>query len=451
MQKVSKGRLTVVASVGAILVGLAATPPASAHETQPHYRHHYHHVYAHHARYIRHARYEHRVTHHWRPVYVPYFSTVNHGPTTAGVSAAVINVRTGQIVSSYGANIPRYPASLTKLMTLDLAFQELASGRLTLDTKLPVSQAAASVEPVKLGLRPGSTITVGNAIMAMTTMSANDAATALGQYLGGGSLTRCAEMMTARAHALGMTQTDFTNPSGLPNPYQVSTARDIALLARDLVVEYPQYQHFFEIRSFDFRGRTIYSNNGMLALYPGTTGMKTGYTDLARHNLVTSADRGGQALVGVVLHEPSWGSAYTQMADLLNAGFYGRTTHATTQIAQAQPATQSPHVVRVSSHVFERARALPDSVSHPHSTTQQWAAQLGMYYYKDNARYAALKAHNLYGYGIAQIRHVRQDGKTLWLAQLTGLSYTAARGTCRAMHEHNGQCAVQRLYSNHLA
>lgn len=442
MQKVSKGRFALVAAVGAVLVGLAATPPVAAQETHHHYRHHH---------YVHHVRYQHRVEHRWHPVYAPYFSTVNHGPTTAGVSAAVINVRSGQIISAYGANIPRYPASLTKLMTLDLAFQELASGQLTLDTRIPVSEAAASVEPVKLGLRPGSTITVGNAIMAMTTMSANDAATALGQYLGGGSLTHCAEMMTARAHALGMTQTEFTNPSGLPNPYQVTTAHDMAMLARDLVVTYPQYQHFFEIKSFDFRGRTIYSNNGMLSLYPGTTGMKTGYTDLARHNLVTSADRGGQALVGVVLHEPSWGSAYMQMARLLNAGFYGRVTGVNAQTAEAQPAVQTAHVMRVSSHVFEHAHALPNSVSHPQPTSQQWAAQLGTYYYKDNARYAALKAHQLYGSGIAQIRHIHQNGKTLWLAQLTGLSYNAARDTCRAMHRHDGQCAVQRLYSNRLA
>lgn len=378
-----------------------------------------------------------------------YFSSRNDGPTTAGVSAAVINVQSGQIVSSYGANIPRYPASLTKLMTLDLAFQQLASGHLSLDTQIPVSEAAASVEPVKLGLRPGSTISVGNAIMAMTTMSANDAATALGQYLGGGSLTRCAQIMTARAHALGMAQTDFTNPSGLPNPYQVSTAHDLALLARDIVLQYPQYQHFFEIKSFDFRGRTIYSNNGMLALYPGTTGMKTGYTDLARHNLITSAQRGGQALVGVVLHEPSWGTAYTQMTDLLNNGFYGH--NAIARVNTDTPELQTARIVRVASRETTRARALPNSISHPRPTSEQWAAQLGLYVYKHDARYAALKASRLSGYGVAQIRHIRQHGKTLWLAQLTGLTYANARTACSNLHAHDGRCSVERLYANHLA
>ena len=208
----------------------------------------------------------------------------NFGPTAAGVSAIVINAGTGSVVSQIGADIPRYPASLTKLMTLDLAFQALRDRRMTLDTQLPVSVHASIVEPVKLGLMPGDTITVRQAILAMTTMSANDAATALGEYLGGGSEDRCAQMMTLRAHALGMAQTQFYNASGLPNPGQVTTARDLSILARDIVVNFPQDQPFFEALNFDFNGRTVYSNNGMLKLYPGAMGMKTGYTILARHN-----------------------------------------------------------------------------------------------------------------------------------------------------------------------
>lgn len=446
MQKVSKGRLAILAAVGVCLGGITAPLTASAEPTHHHYlRHHDLHHRGHHLLHVAHFRAN-------RPAVVPvaYFSSSNHGPTTAGVSAAVINVQSGQIVSSYGADIPRYPASLTKLMTLDLAFQELASGRLSLDTQIPVSEAASSVEPVKLGLRPGSTIAVGDAIMAMTTMSANDAATALGQYLGGGSLTRCAQMMTDRAHALGMAQTDFANPSGLPNPYQVSTAHDLALLARDIVLQYPQYQHFFEIKSFDFRGRTIYSNNGMLTLYPGTTGMKTGYTDLARHNLITSAERGGQALVGVVLHEPSWGTAYTQMSELLNNGFYGHNT-TVAQATPSAPVQPTAPIVRVANRDLTRAHDLPNSDSHQRPVSQQWAAQLGTYTYKLDARYAALKAHRLSGAGIAQIRHIQQNGKTVWLAQLTGMTYSNARSTCSNLHAHDGRCSVQRLYANHLA
>lgn len=364
----------------------------------------------------------------------------------------MIDVRSGDLLAMNGADIPRYPASLTKLMTLDLAFQALASGRLSLDTRIPVSYAAAAVEPVKLGLEPGSTISVRNAIMAMTTMSANDAATALGQYLGDGSLTRCAALMTARAHALGMAHTRFTNPSGLPSPYQVSTARDMAILARDIVLQYPQYQGFFEIRSFDFRGHTIYSNNGMLRFYPGTTGMKTGYTNLARHNLVTSVDRNGRILIGVVLHEPSWGSAYRQMTAMLNVGFDSRITPRHDALAQNRAIhVATPGVEHVVSRVPERARQLPDSVENPHITTAQWVARLGVYRYEINARQAAIKAHRLHGHGIAQIEHIEQHGRNLWLAQLAGLTYTGAENTCREMRAHAGLCAVQRLNDAHLA
>lgn len=428
--------MALVAVAGVFCVGALA--PAKAQEAHK-YHHRHHHIH-------------HAVRNVAANVPLQPISQTDFGPTSPGVSSAVINVHTGVLVSANGADVPRYPASLTKLMTLDLAFQAISAGRLSLDTMIPVSQAASMVEPVKLGLRPGDTISVRNAIMAMTTMSANDAATALGQYLGGGSLSRCAQMMTLRAHALGMAQTEFTNPSGLPNPYQVTTARDMAMLARDIVSQYPQFQSFFEITSFDFHGRTIYSNNGMLKLYPGTTGMKTGYTDLARHNLVTSAQRGGQSLIGVVLHEPNWGTAYTQMADMLNAGFAGHAEAGQYQLAQArasQPA--APPVERVASQTVEHPRDLPNSVEHSRAPGRQWVVRLGVYQYEANARLVALKAHRLHGHGIAQIERIADHGRDLWLAQLTGLTYASAQDACRQLHAHDGLCAVHRQDDDHLA
>ena len=257
--------------------------------------------------------------------------------------------------------------------------------------------------------------------------------------------------MTARAHALGMAQTRFINPSGLPSPYQVTTARNMAMLARDIVLEYPQFQSFFEIKSFNFRGRTIYSNNGMLRLYPGATGMKTGYTDLARHNLVTSADRNGRILIGVVLHEPNWGTAYTQMAAMLNNGFDGGKPTGQNMIAQNQHVQPALPVRRVVSRTPEHAKQIPNSMGNPHVTGKQWVARLGIYRYEVDARSAAIRAHRLHHYGIAQIQHLEHHGHNLWLAQLTGLTYSGAKDACREMHEHDGQCAVQRLDDNHLA
>ncbi|SHF12166.1 D-alanyl-D-alanine carboxypeptidase [Acidocella aminolytica 101 = DSM 11237] len=419
MQVRSKGRLAMLAIAGMYVAGALVPLPASANE------HRYHHAAS--------------------------------GPTSPGISSILVDARTGKIISAHDEDVSRYPASLTKLMTLDLAFQALVTHQMTLDTRIPISSQAASVEPVKLGLRPGENITVRDAILAMTTMSANDAATALGQYLGHGSLTRFAHMMNERAHVLGMGRTRFTNPSGLPSPYQVTTARDLSMLTRNILCDYPQFQDFFEVTSFQFRGRTIFSNNGMLKSYAGATGMKTGYTNLARHNLITTANRHGRELIGVVLHEPSWGTAYTQMTAMLDHGFGGHVpmTHAMVEAAN-HPASPDimparPEVETVASRTPEHVTALPDSPRHEQAAGKQWVAQLGLYYYKTNARYAALKARRLHGRGIAQIEHVHRHGKDLWLAQLTGLTHDGAHDTCHAMNAHGRQCDVLRMDADHLA
>ncbi len=436
MQVWSKRRAAMLAVAGLYLAGLATPLPAFARDQ--HYRHH--HI-------LRSAS---------SAAPAPAASS-GFGPTSPGASAILVDVSSGQVISSQDADTPRYPASLTKLMTLDLAFQALAAGRLTLDTQIPVSAHAASVEPVKLGLRPGDTIAVRDAILAMTTMSANDAATALGEYLGGGSEDRCAQMMTLRAQALGMAQTEFANASGLPNPNQVTTARDLSLLARDIVVHYPQFQTFFEVTSFNFHGRTVFSNNQMLKSYAGATGMKTGYTNLAEHNLVTSADRNGKELIGVVLHEPSWGHAYFQMTAMLDDGFGGHVPMTQEMVAAASRPAKPPMTVSqppaetVASRTTEHVTQLPNSAKQPTSPANRWVAQLGLYHYKTNARLAALQARQLHGHGIAQIQHVQHNGKDLWLAQLTGLTYDGAHDTCRVMNAHGHPCDVQPLAADHLA
>jgi D-alanyl-D-alanine carboxypeptidase len=380
------------------------------------------------------------------------------------------------MIYGQGADVPRYPASLTKLMTLDLAFQALAQGRMSLDTQIPVSYHAQSVEPVKLGLVAGQSIAVQDAILAMTTMSANDAATALGEYLGGGSEAQCAEMMTMRAHALGMAQTQFANASGLPNPNQVTTARDLSILARDIVVNYPQFQGFFEVTSFNFEGHEVYSNNQMLKTYVGATGMKTGYTDLARHNLVTSATRNGRELIGVVLHEPSWGMTYAQMTAMLNTGFGGGAPDQGTQVASAAPMTaapmpqmapvavqsaQSPSLPQISNLPDEQAASLPPPppaapvqrvASRVHGAVLGgWVAQLGAFTHMAKARHVAIAMRQMRGVGIARIARVERHGQTLWTAQLAGLSYHAAHETCDVMAARGASCRVLAPSADHLA
>jgi D-alanyl-D-alanine carboxypeptidase len=381
------------------------------------------------------------------------------GPTAPGMSAILIDARSGAVMSETGADIPRYPASLTKLMTLDLAFQALRAGRITLDTPMTVSDHAASVQPVKLGLMPGDTITVQQAILAMTTMSANDAATVLGEYLGGGSEYRCGQMMTLRAHALGMAQTQFYNASGLPNPNQVSTARDLSILARDIVVSFPQDQTFFEVQKFDLNGHTIYSNNAMLKIYPGATGMKTGYTTLAKHNLITSAERNGRVLIGVVLHEPSWGSTYGQMTAMLDNGF-GETMTASSAASPPSPppspaAAAAP--LRTASAVagHSRERAQPIQLAGNQSVTRDmipgWTASLGTFTRMSQARTRALTVQQMRGTGIARIAKVESHGHVLWSAQLAGLTHTAAHATCSALAAHGTACTIIAPASDHLA
>jgi D-alanyl-D-alanine carboxypeptidase len=384
------------------------------------------------------------------------------GPTAPGVSDILIDAGSGKVLAEDGADTPRYPASLTKLMVLDLAFEALRANRMTLNTQIPVSFHAASVEPVKLGLQPGDTLTVEQAILAMTTMSANDAATALGEYLGGGSEYRCGEMMTLRAHSLGMAQTEFFNASGLPNPNQVTTARDLSILARDIVLTYPQFQGFFEAQKFNFNGRMVYSNNQMLKLYPGTTGMKTGYTTLAKHNLITSAQRDGRTLIGIVLHEPSWGASYTQMTAMLDAGFGGASPAITTMAvaqntAPAAPPFEAPPPA-APLHTGLGLFTSADAASPAHSMTgasglrlADWTAQIGSYSRLEKARSQAILIAHMRGVGVPRVARLNQRGHVLWTAQLAGLTQSAAYQTCSALAARRTSCVIIAPQSEHMA
>jgi D-alanyl-D-alanine carboxypeptidase len=397
-----------------------------------------------------------RPTHHYlQAAPVPAPVDAGFGPTAPGVSSILIDAASGAVISATGADIPRYPASLTKLMVLDLTFQALRDGRMTLDTQLPVSAHAASVEPVKLGLQPGDAITVRQAILAMTTMSANDAATALGEYLGGGSEYRCGQMMTLRAHVLGMAQSQFYNASGLPNPNQITTARDLSILARDIVVSFPQDQPFFEVQQFDMNGRTIYSNNQMLKIYPGATGMKTGYTILAKHNLITSAERNGRVLIGVVLHEPSWGETYGQMTAMLNTGFGvsdGMAYASNQRAAPSRPVYAPPVVAQAKPpglSLFPQADAATMRPAAP--AMHGWTAVVGSFKQKVSARTRANAVRDMRGVGVPRVAKVVSHGKVLWAAQLAGLTEPAARATCSVLAAKGSSCVVIAPPSEHFA
>ena len=236
------------------------------------------------------------------------------------LSTSVLDANTGNVLQQDNPDLERFPASLTKLMTLYMAFEALRDRRITLDSEVPVSDHAASMQPSKLGLLPGSYLTVQEAVLALVTKSANDAASALGELLGGDE-DRFGQMMTLRARALGMTHTTFRNASGLPDPDQMTTAGDLALLARHLISDFPDQYHYFSVPYFWFHGRMIPNHDPMLRSYPGADGLKTGFTDAAGLNLVTSAVRGNVRLIGVVLGARTSGQRSNVMTALLNDGF----------------------------------------------------------------------------------------------------------------------------------
>lgn len=246
-------------------------------------------------------------------------------PAEAKYASIVMDAQTGTVFEEYNADARSYPASLTKMMTLYLTFEALKAGRLKTLQRLDVSYTAAAQRPSKLDLMAGQTITVEQAILALTVKSANDAAVVLAEALAG-SEPRFAQLMTQKARELGMSSTTFRNASGLPNPGQTTTARDMATLARALIRDFPQYYHYFSAREFDFDGTTIPTHNHLLSRYEGADGIKTGYIHASGYNLVASAMRDGRRLIGVVLGGRTSSMRDHSMMHLLNVAFNDRST-----------------------------------------------------------------------------------------------------------------------------
>ena len=238
----------------------------------------------------------------------------------ARYASIVIDAETGEVLRSRNADIRRYPASLTKMMTLYLLFEAIDNGKFSLNSKLKVSKRAAGQSPSKLGLRAGSTIRVEDAIKALIVKSANDIAVVVAEALGGTEV-EFARKMTRKAKALGMSRTSFRNASGLPNRKQRSTARDMAKLARALMQDFPNRYHYFDDRRFRYRGRVHRSPNKLLGRYRGMDGIKTGYIRASGFNLVASAERDGRRVIAVVFGGKTSRSRNAHMANLLDLGF----------------------------------------------------------------------------------------------------------------------------------
>lgn len=245
---------------------------------------------------------------------------VEEAAARAKFSALAVDARTGDILFSSDADGLRHPASLTKVMTLYVLFQEMKAGRLTLASRLTMSRYAAGRPPTKLGVKAGQTVSVEDAIKALVTLSANDVAVAVGETIEG-SETAFARRMTETARQLGMSRTTFRNASGLPDPKQVTTARDMATLSLRVQRDFPQYYSYFRTTSFKFGKRTIRSHNRLLKRFAGTDGIKTGYIRASGFNLTTSARRGDKRVIGVVMGGKTGKARDNYMIAMLNKAF----------------------------------------------------------------------------------------------------------------------------------
>ncbi len=422
-------------------------------------------------------------------------------------SAIAVDARTGKVMFAKDADGVRYPASLTKVMTLYLVFQDLESNKIKLTTKLQVSKRAAAMDPSKLGLKPDSAITVEDAIKALVTKSANDVAAAVGENLAG-SEPNFAIRMTKTAKELGMTKTVFRNASGLPDPSQVTTARDMATLSLRVQRDFPQYYPYFRINSFVYNGKTIRTHNRLLGRYAGTDGIKTGYIRAAGFNLSTSARRGDKRVVGVVLGATSGKKRNAYMVSMLDRAFpkckNGTTIAAIAgsskgaiEPATAPSPTSEPTLAEVPSamellvasadeagdeaEAAEEATAstlksvdappgpvgpqvleakiaeppLPANLPFKVKTQirdSSWHIQIGAFPSKKRAQ-AELK-RILAGSGSKLLKNkpaftvtVQRGDETIYRARLSGFSEKSAKGACRQLSKRKVDCLALRPHS----
>ena len=363
-------------------------------------------------------------------------------PVFARYAAIVVDVETGVVLHEENANTRNFPASLTKMMTLYLAFEAIERGKLTLGQKLKVSRRAAGQAPSKLGLAPGSSITVKDAIDGLIVRSANDVATVVAEAIGGTEV-KFAQLMTKRARDLGMSRTTFRNASGLPNRGQLSTARDMMILARALQRDFPAHYARFSNARFSYGGRTYRNHNKLLVSYDGADGIKTGYTRASGYNLAASARRDGRRLIGVVFGGKSSKWRNRHMANLLDRGFkkaakLGGTTVAARPIPK--PAPYGAPEVKVAKPV-----ATPTPIPVPLGEGA-WGIQVGAFVKftqaQDAVDEASTQIRDLIRAAVVDIQVVVAKGRTLYRARLTGMTQERARESCGQLRAVGQECAL---------
>lgn len=407
-----------------------------------------------------------KVTRLWRSVkmsaalFPAAFAIAGGAPAAeAKYASIVIDAESGLVLQEVNADVQNYPASLTKMMTLYLLFEQLNAGTVKLDQQFTVSTHGAAQAPSKLNLGPGETISVHDAILAVVTKSANDIAVTIAENLAG-SEHAFAERMTQKARQLGMRNTFFHNASGLPDRQQHTTARDLSLLARALYKDFPNYYRYFGTHEFVYRGMAMQNHNHLMSRYPGMDGIKTGYIAAVGFNLAASATRNGHRLIGVVMGGESARARDQRMALLLNQSFarVGVAPGAAVETAAAEKpekmaepagspaaAASSGSAVRALAALspIGRAEAKPASrrpAAAPHG--ESWAVQIGSYNRHAAAQKAAdAAAERIPGAGPKNIQ-ISSDRRHSYRAALINLNHREALSACRALRRQHQSCTV---------
>lgn len=378
--------------------------------------------------------------------------------TQARAASIVIDHGSGAILHQDNADTRWYPASLTKMMTLHLIFDALSQRRVTLETRWRVSRHAAGQPATRLGLQEGDTISVQDVVLAMVTRSANDAAVVAAEALGRTEIN-FARMMTRRARTLGMHRTVFRNASGLPAAGQVTTARDMALLARALIRNHAPHYHFFNTQEFEYGGRVLVSHNRVLDRYPGADGIKTGYIRASGFNLASSAIRDGRRLVAVVLGGSTARARDDEMVQLLDSGFTRLASLTPAQIAAArqsdpahpntdwdfdtaEPATRTARVpapTTIGELTMAASTATPAT---PRAAELGWGIQVGAFRDRDASRRAAERAARLIAPRVGRfaIELTAAGSNGRYRARLWRMTQPQTEQACRLLRAQRMEC-----------
>lgn len=368
-------------------------------------------------------------------------------------AAIVVDASSGQLLYRWNIDTPIYPASLTKMMTLYLAFEAVEKGHLSMDQRLPVSRHAARQPRVKLGLRAGSTIRLRDAIMSMIVRSSNDSAVVVAEAIAR-TETAFAQKMTQKARELGMLNTTFKNANGLPNRRQKSTARDMATLSLALIRHFPKHYSLFSAKQFYWNGRKLTSTNKLLGRYPGVDGLKTGYINASGYNLATSAVRSGRRLVAVYIGGKTGARRDAKVQKILGIGFQRARDRAKSgQLAKIAPPPLRPddrttQTAKLNLRIVSSANAAPPPARPTSAVAGPYAVQVGAFSTQDRARTGARNAVSA-APGLLQnrpitIEEIPQRRKPVYRARVMDLSLNDARQTCRELRLKSLDCMVVR-------